>query len=49
MFVFISVINGEKAAINNPLFAQKRERTLEMLIKNLYQVYMSEINKVTLN
>ena len=44
--VFIVVINGEKAAINNPLFAQKRERTLEMLIKNLYQVYMSEINKV---
>ncbi|XP_076090626.1 GTPase-activating Rap/Ran-GAP domain-like protein 3 isoform X2 [Mytilus galloprovincialis] len=44
-FLLVKLINGEKAAINNPLFAQKRERTLEMLIKNLYQVYMSEINK----
>ena len=40
------VINGEKAAVNNPLFTQKRERTLDMLIKNLHQEYMSEINKV---
>ena len=40
------VINGEKAAVNNPLFTQKRERTLDMLIKNLLQEYMSEINKV---
>jgi hypothetical protein len=35
-----------KAAVNNPLFTQKRERTLDMLIKNLHQEYMSEINKV---
>lgn len=41
------VINGEKAAVNNPLFAQKRERTLEMLIKNIHQGYMLETNKVT--
>ena len=40
------VINGEKAAVNNPLFAQKRERTLEMLIKNIHQGYMLETNKV---
>lgn len=40
------MINGEKAAVNNPLFAQKRERTLEMLIKNIHQGYMMETNKV---
>lgn len=43
----ISVINGEKAAVNNPLFTQKRERTLEMLIRNMYQEYMADINKVS--
>jgi len=37
------VINGEKAAVNNPVFTQKRERTLEMLIKNLYLEYMPEV------
>jgi len=37
------VINGEKAAVNNPVFTQKRERTLEMLIKNLYLDYMPEV------
>ena len=42
------VINGEKAAVNNPLFAQKRERTLEMLIRNIHQEYSTEINKVIL-
>jgi hypothetical protein len=40
-----SVINGEKAAFNTPVFAQKRERTLDMLIKNVYQDYMPEISK----
>lgn len=44
---FVLVINGEKAAVNNPLFAQKRERTLEMLIRNLYQEYMGDANKVS--
>ena len=42
------VINGEKAAFNVPVFAQKRQRTLDMLIKNLYQDYMPENSKVTL-
>lgn len=40
------VINGEKAAVNNPVFAQKRERTLEMLIKNMHEEYITEVNKV---
>ncbi|XP_021354032.1 GTPase-activating Rap/Ran-GAP domain-like protein 3 [Mizuhopecten yessoensis] len=44
-FLLVKLINGEKAAVNNPLFAQKRERTLEMLIKNIYQDYMIESNK----
>ncbi|XP_076091518.1 GTPase-activating Rap/Ran-GAP domain-like protein 3 isoform X2 [Mytilus galloprovincialis] len=44
-FLLVKLINGEKAAVNNPLFTQKRERTLDMLIKNLHQEYMSEINK----
>ena len=40
------VINGEKAAFNTPVFAQKRQRTLEMLLHNLYQDQMPENNKV---
>ncbi|KAK3087392.1 hypothetical protein FSP39_005300 [Pinctada imbricata] len=44
-FLLVKLINGEKAAVNNPLFAQKRERTLEMLIKNIHQEYITEINK----
>lgn len=36
------VINGEKSAFNTPTFAQKRERTLDMLIKDLYSEYMNE-------
>ncbi|XP_076436139.1 GTPase-activating Rap/Ran-GAP domain-like protein 3 [Babylonia areolata] len=44
-FVLVKMINGEKAAVNNPLFAQKRERTLEMLLRNLYQDYMGDANK----
>ena len=41
-----SVINGEKAAFNTPVFAEKRHRTLEMLIRSLYQEHMPECNKV---
>ncbi|XP_045201546.2 GTPase-activating Rap/Ran-GAP domain-like protein 3 isoform X4 [Mercenaria mercenaria] len=43
-FLLVKLINGEKAAVNNPVFTQKRERTLEMLIKNLYLDYMPENN-----
>ncbi|XP_055959069.1 GTPase-activating Rap/Ran-GAP domain-like protein 3 [Patella vulgata] len=43
-FLLVKLINGEKAVVNNPLFAQKRERTLEMLIRSLYQEYMAENN-----
>lgn len=34
-YIFCAVINGEKATFNTPIFAQKRERTLDMLIKDL--------------
>ena len=44
LFCLVSVINGEKAAVNNPVFAQKRERTLEMLLKTLYLDYLPEVN-----
>ena len=29
-------INGEKAAFNTPIFAQKRERTLDSLLRDVY-------------
>lgn len=44
----VSVINGEKAAFNTPTFAQKRERTLDMLLRNLYREHMSDACKVAL-
>jgi len=43
------VINGEKAAFNTPVFAQKRQRTLEMLIRSLYQEHMPENSKVSVS
>ena len=46
--VYFTVINGEKAAFNTPVFAQKRQRTLDMLIRNLYQDHMPENSKVCL-
>ncbi|GFU79128.1 hypothetical protein TNCV_2136511 [Trichonephila clavipes] len=41
-FLLVKLINGEKAAFNTPTFAQKRERTLDMLIKDLYTEHMAE-------
>jgi hypothetical protein len=40
--MFLIVINGEKAAFNTPTFAQKRERTLDMLIKDLFSEHMND-------
>ena len=39
---FSIVINGEKAAFNTPIFSQKRERTLDMLIRDMYAEVMTE-------
>ena len=44
-----AVINGEKAAFNTPVFANKRRRTLEMLIRSIYQEHMPENSKVRLS
>ncbi|ELT91917.1 hypothetical protein CAPTEDRAFT_143813 [Capitella teleta] len=44
-FLLVKLINGEKAAFNVPVFAQKRQRTLEMLIKNMYQDYIPDTAK----
>jgi hypothetical protein len=41
----VAVINGEKAAFKSPVFAQKRHRTLDMLVKNIYQEYVADSNK----
>jgi len=42
------VINGEKATLNTPLFSKKRERTLDMLIRDLYQEHITENRMVSL-
>lgn len=44
---FVLVINGEKATLETPTFAQKRRRTLDMLIRSLYQDLMPDVHKVT--
>jgi len=47
-FILLSpvVINGEKATLETPTFAQKRQRTLDMLIRSLYQDLMPDMHKV---
>lgn len=39
------VINGEKATLETPTFSQKRQRTLDMLIRSLYQDMMPDLHK----
>ncbi|RXN10323.1 GTPase-activating Rap Ran-GAP domain 3 isoform X1 [Labeo rohita] len=41
-----TLINGEKATLETPTFAQKRQRTLDMLIRSLYQDLMPDMPKV---
>eukprot|EP00075_Anas_platyrhynchos_P037529 XP_027326782.1 GTPase-activating Rap/Ran-GAP domain-like protein 3 isoform X14 [Anas platyrhynchos] len=43
------VINGEKATLETPTFSQKRQRTLDMLIRSLYQDLMPDLHKNMLN
>lgn len=47
-FLCPAVINGEKATLETPTFAQKRQRTLDMLIRSLYQDLMPDLHKVQL-
>ncbi|XP_065313110.1 GTPase-activating Rap/Ran-GAP domain-like protein 3 isoform X2 [Gordionus sp. m RMFG-2023] len=46
-FLLVKLINGEKAAFNTPIFKLKRERTLDMLLHNYYDIHVgsSEIFK----
>ncbi|CAG0915419.1 unnamed protein product [Notodromas monacha] len=37
------MINGEKASFNTPTFAQKRVRTLDMLLKDMYGEHMTDL------
>ncbi|XP_051973418.1 GTPase-activating Rap/Ran-GAP domain-like protein 3 isoform X3 [Xyrauchen texanus] len=45
-FLLVKLINGEKATLETPTFAQKRQRTLDMLIRSLYQDLMPDMYKV---
>ncbi len=41
------MINGEKAAFQSQIFMEKRERTNDALIKDMYMEYMKDCNKVS--
>ncbi|XP_035410996.1 GTPase-activating Rap/Ran-GAP domain-like protein 3 isoform X28 [Cygnus atratus] len=45
-FLLVKLINGEKATLETPTFSQKRQRTLDMLIRSLYQDLMPDLHKV---
>lgn len=49
LFHNILVINGEKATLETPTFSQKRQRTLDMLIRSLYQDMMPDLHKVNVS
>ncbi|CAB1318831.1 unnamed protein product [Coregonus sp. 'balchen'] len=44
-FLLVKLINGEKATLETPTFAQKRQRTLDMLIRSLYQDLIPDLHK----
>ncbi|XP_063906310.1 GTPase-activating Rap/Ran-GAP domain-like protein 3 isoform X2 [Zophobas morio] len=48
-FLLVKLINGEKATFETPIFAGKRERTLDMLIKDLYSEHMADTKGPMLN
>ncbi|XP_065169391.1 GTPase-activating Rap/Ran-GAP domain-like protein 3 isoform X3 [Atheta coriaria] len=48
-FLLVKLINGEKATFETPTFARKRERTLDMLIKDLYSEHMTDQRMTMLN
>ncbi|OAD56430.1 GTPase-activating Rap/Ran-GAP domain-like protein 3 [Eufriesea mexicana] len=41
-FLLVKLINGEKATFNTPTFSQKRERTLDALLRDMYQEHSQE-------
>ncbi|XP_036318191.1 GTPase-activating Rap/Ran-GAP domain-like protein 3 isoform X2 [Rhagoletis pomonella] len=48
-FLLVKMINAEKATFQTPIFSQKRERTLDMLIKDLYEDYVGDSKLNMLN
>ncbi|XP_060525674.1 GTPase-activating Rap/Ran-GAP domain-like protein 3 isoform X2 [Cylas formicarius] len=48
-FLLVKLINGEKATFETPTFARKRQRTLDMLIKDLYSEHMTDARMTMLN
>lgn len=46
-FLLVKLINGEKATFQTPTFSRKRERTLEMLIKDLHEEYVHDTKMVS--
>ncbi|CAH8494706.1 unnamed protein product [Dicrocoelium dendriticum] len=48
-FLLVKLINGEKAAFHSPVFAQKRERTLEMLLNVICSSNLNEAGAGTLS
>uniref|UniRef100_A0A3B3QBF9 GTPase-activating Rap/Ran-GAP domain-like protein 3 n=1 Tax=Paramormyrops kingsleyae TaxID=1676925 RepID=A0A3B3QBF9_9TELE len=48
-FLLVKLINGEKATLETATFAQKRQRTLDMLIRSLYQDLSPDLHKNMLN
>lgn len=41
-FLLVKLINGEKATFDTPTFSRKRERTLDTLLRDLYQEHAQE-------
>ncbi|XP_074025682.1 GTPase-activating Rap/Ran-GAP domain-like protein 3 isoform X2 [Leptinotarsa decemlineata] len=48
-FLLVKLINGEKATFETPTFSRKRQRTLDMLIKDLYSEHMIDSRMTMLN
>lgn len=41
-FLLVKLINGEKATFDTPTFSRKRERTLDALLRDLYQEHAQD-------
>ncbi|XP_050459379.1 GTPase-activating Rap/Ran-GAP domain-like protein 3 isoform X1 [Cataglyphis hispanica] len=41
-FLLVKLINGEKATFDTPTFSRKRERTLDALLRDMYQEHSQE-------
>lgn len=41
-FLLVKLINGEKATFDTPTFSKKRERTLDTLLRDMYQEHTQD-------